>query len=271
MIPEEIILSRPCGALRPYVRYYWIFRSGRQLNTLTFPIGCPQLIFHKGKPLYIPELDTTQDRLTISGQVNFSSHLYADGNTEMIVAVFHPHTLPIFLNTPMSIFYNQEVSGYGLEDMGLNCLAESIFGCKDNSICIRMIEEWLLSRLASCRYDAAYNVRRIGASVQRMHIAPQTPVTELSSIACLSKKQFERQFDSLVGINPKEYARLVRFRKALVQMQHHKEANMAQIAFCCGYADQSHFIREFKRFSGYTPAALLKKAEPYSDLFSDPV
>ena len=71
-------------------------------QSLTFPIGCPQIIFHKQAPLYIPELNVAQDKLTVSGQVNFSSHLYADGNTEMIVVVFHPHAMSMFLNIPTS-------------------------------------------------------------------------------------------------------------------------------------------------------------------------
>ena len=96
--------------------------------------------------------------------------------------------------------------------------------------------------------------------------------TELSSIACLSKKQFERLFNSLVGVNPKEYTRIVRFQKALELMQHQSgEINQEQIAYASGYADQSHFIREFKKFSGYTPTSLLKVSNPYSDLFTNPV
>ena len=81
---------------------------------------------------------------------------------------------------------------------------------------------------------------------------PAISVTELASVACLSKKQFERLFNELVGANPKEYARVVRFQNQ------------------CGYADQSHFIREFKQFSGYTPLSLLNVCKPYSDLFNNP-
>lgn len=112
MHQDDFRFYKPCKLLQSYVRYYWAFKSNQRLNTLTFPIGCPQIIFHKQTPLYIPELNTTQDVLTISGQVNFSSHLYATGNTEMIVVVFHPHAMSMFLNIPTSLFYNQEVSGY---------------------------------------------------------------------------------------------------------------------------------------------------------------
>ena len=100
MIQKEFKFYKPCELLRPYVRYYWVFKSDQMLNTYTFPIGCPQIIFHKQNPLYIPELDAIQSKLTISGQVNFSSHLYAEGNVEMIVVVFYPHTINMFLNSP---------------------------------------------------------------------------------------------------------------------------------------------------------------------------
>jgi hypothetical protein len=85
MIQDEFKFYKPCKLLQPYVRYYWVFKSNRPLDAFTYPIGCPQIIFHKQTPLYIPELNVTQHKLTVSGQVNFSSHLYADGNTEMIV------------------------------------------------------------------------------------------------------------------------------------------------------------------------------------------
>ena len=262
MIQEEFDFYRPCKLLQPYVRYYWVFKSNQFLNTLTYPIGCPQIIFHKQTPLYIPELNVTQHKLTISGQVNFSSHLYADGNTEMIVVVFQPHAMSMFLNIPTSLFYNREVSGYDIENKSLNELATRIFDCENNSICISY-------NLA----NTTYKVKRIDAAIQRIYITPQISVNELSSIACLSKKQFERLFHSFVGINPKEYTRIVRFQKALAQMQHQagKEINQAQIAYASGYADQSHFIREFKKFCGYTPVSLLKVSNPYSDLFTNPV
>lgn len=116
-------------------------------------------------------------------------------------------------------------------------------------------------------------MRRIDATIRQIFICPQTSITELSGIACLSKKQFERSFNSFVGINPKEYTRIVRFQKALAQMQYQpgKEINQALIAYTSGYADQSHFIREFKQFCGYTPMSLLKISNPYSDLFTNPL
>ena len=272
MIQEAFNFYKPCELLRPYVRYYWVFKSDQSLNTYTFPIGCPQIIFHKRTPLFVPELGATQDKLTISGQVNFSSHLQANDDIEMIVVVFYPHTMNMFLQSPASLFYNQEISGYDIEDRGLNGLAEQVFECEDNNECVNRIEEWLLVRLA-CNFDHTdYGIKRIHAVIKEICIHTYNTVEELSSTCCLSKKQFEREFNTFVGMNPKEYIRIVRLQKALALLQQKRNyINHAQIAYASGYADQSHYIREFKRLSGYTPQSLLKISEPYSDLFTIPV
>ena len=148
MIQEDFRFYKPCKELQPYIRYYWVFKSNQPLNTLTFPIGCPQIIFHKQTPLYIPELRTVQSEFTVSGQVNYPSHFYADGNVEMIVVVFQPYTLKAFLNLPISLLHNQEVSGYDLENENLKQLAAQIFDCKNTNLCIAIIEQWLLSQIA---------------------------------------------------------------------------------------------------------------------------
>ena len=139
---------KPCKPLQPYVRYYWAFESDPPLNVLTFPIGCPQLIFHKKKPLYVPELGTWQASLAVSGQVNYPSHLCSEGNVEMLVAVFKPYGMKAFFNQPMSLLYNQEISVYDFGNKELLELGIRIFECGDTGRCVCMLEQWLLSQMA---------------------------------------------------------------------------------------------------------------------------
>lgn len=205
--------------------------------------------------------------------MNYPAHLCSGMNTEMIVVVFQPYAMSVFLCCPMSLLHNQEVFGYDFENRKLNELAAQIFECENTDICIRMIEAWLLSLLSDIQISKAkYNMKRITAAIKQLFMAPGTSVTELASIACLGKKQFERLFNELVGTNPKEYARITRFQKSLKLLQDHQaNISQAQLSYQCGYADQSHFIREFKQFSGYTPLSFLNVCKPYSDLFTNPV
>ena len=262
----DIVFFRPCELLQPYVRYYWVLKRHDRFSTLTFPIGCPQIIFHRQSPLFIPELDTRQDVFTISGQVNFPAHIRSDGDTEMIVTVFHPHAVGAFISTPPISFYNCEISGYDINDRSLNELASRVLDCGDSGRCVRLIERWLLMRLRDIH---STKFSRIGSVVKRMIAFPSTPITELAGISCLGKKQFERVFSNCVGMMPKEYSRIVRFQKSLWLMQNGQDNT--GIAYDTGYADQSHFIREFKMFTGCTPGRLRDECSPYSDLFTQPV
>lgn len=258
-------IIKPREELRKYVRYYWMLESDEPFRVLTFPIGCSQIIFHRKTPLFIPELGQSQDTFTISGQVNFPAHLQSDENLEMIVAVFHPHTVSLFIDTPPSAFYNLEISGYDIEHRQLNETANRIFDSKSASDSIRILEEWLMKKI-----KPSLNIERIGHSLGKLLHNPSIPINALADTTCLSKKQFERIFREYVGMNPKEYARIVRFQKSMLMLQRGNR-NYADIAAACGYADQSHLIREFKSMTGHTPNDLLDHCIPYSDLFTNPV
>lgn len=256
---------QPREELLTYVRYYWVLKSDEPFRVLTFPIGCPQIIFHKKTPLYIPELDKSQSQFTISGQVNFPAHIASDGDTEMIVAVFYPHTIGMFIETPPSAFYNQEISGYDIGNKQLNLLADRIFNCADSETAVSLIEQWLTARIAP-----SLNIERIGASLAALLRSPSTSVDNLAGIACLGKKQFGRLFSEYVGMNPKEYGRIARFQRVLRMLQLGSR-DYVGIAYANGYSDQSHFIRDFHQFSGMTPKQLTAYQTPYSDLYTVPV
>lgn len=255
---------KPNIELCPYVRYYWVLKSRERFSVLTFPIGCPQIIFHRRSPLFIPELSVAQDKFTISGQVNFPAHIASEGDTEMIVAVFYPYTIGIFIDTPPSAFYNYEISGFDIGNKSLNELAMRVFDCENTDQSIEIIDSWLLTKL-KCIHDAL-NLKRISATVSSLKGNPSLHVCDLAGIACLSPKQLGRIFTTYVGMMPKEYARIVRFQKSMWRLQSHCQ-DYAEIAYCCGYSDQSHFIRDFRQFSGTTPNQI---TNPYSDLFTTP-
>lgn len=216
-------IYQPREDLRPYVRYYWVLNSDEPFSVPTFPIGCPQIIFHKKSPLYLPELGTCQSQFTISGQVNFPAHIQSDGGLEMIVAVLYPHTIGMFIDTPPSAFYNLEISGYDIENRQVNDVAQRIFDCENDKECIDILENFLSSKIRS-----SLNISRIGMSVSTLLRVPSTSVNALAASACLGKRQYERVFRETVGMNPKEYARIVKFQKALWLMQR-GESNYAGI------------------------------------------
>ena len=72
---QSFQLIKPCLALAPYIRHYWILQddSVTPVSERTLPIGCMQLVFHKGKQLLLSGESELQPQSFISGQsVGFS-------------------------------------------------------------------------------------------------------------------------------------------------------------------------------------------------------
>ena len=57
---------------------------------------------------------------------------------------------------------------------------------------------------------------------------------------------------------PKEFLKVIRFQSAVRQIEQQDQVDWSAIAYDCGFYDQSHFIADFKKFSGYTPSQYLK-------------
>ncbi|MBI3556101.1 MAG: AraC family transcriptional regulator [Deltaproteobacteria bacterium] len=70
----------------------------------------------------------------------------------------------------------------------------------------------------------------------------------------LSGRQLERKFARDIGLSPKAFARVVRFEHLVRTARAATSLDWTQFALDGGYSDQSHLIRDFKAFSGRTPA-----------------
>jgi AraC-like DNA-binding protein len=83
-------------------------------------------------------------------------------------------------------------------------------------------------------------------------------IQSLSQEVNLSRRQLERSFMATVGLSPKMFARIVRFQRALYRIENYHETSLTGIAYSSGYYDQSHFIKDFKEFSGLNPRQYLQ-------------
>jgi AraC-like DNA-binding protein len=82
------------------------------------------------------------------------------------------------------------------------------------------------------------------------------PIEQVASLSCLSLKQFERKCKERIGMNPKMYARILRFSKAYRLHEAMPALSWTKIAHEAGYFDQMHLIRDFKTFAGVNPSVI---------------
>jgi AraC-like DNA-binding protein len=73
----------------------------------------------------------------------------------------------------------------------------------------------------------------------------------------VSERHLRRLFRETIGVSPKAFAKVTRFRRAVRAARAENHANWAAIAAEAGYYDQAHLIGEFRAIAGVTPRALL--------------
>ena len=81
-------------------------------------------------------------------------------------------------------------------------------------------------------------------------------IQNAASLSCLSIKQFERKCQERIGMNPKLFARILRFSKAYRLHETSPQLSWTSIAYDAGYYDQMHMIRDFKVFAGVNPTVI---------------
>lgn len=93
------------------------------------------------------------------------------------------------------------------------------------------------------------------------------PMDEVIAGSGTGRRQFERRFKACTGFSPALFARILRAQRTYRMLERGEAASLTELAHACGYFDQSHFIRDFKRFSGLNPRDYFVKASEKADNF----
>jgi AraC-like DNA-binding protein len=88
------------------------------------------------------------------------------------------------------------------------------------------------------------------------------PVGALSARLGCSPRHLIAGFRRQIGVGPKQAASIIRFGRAARRLRAPGATSLARLALECGYHDQSHMTREFRRFAGTTPAAFATARHP---------
>lgn len=78
-----------------------------------------------------------------------------------------------------------------------------------------------------------------------------------------SQKHLISIFRNHVGVTPKEFVRVLRFQKAIGEIERRGRISWSDVALDCGFYDQSHLISEFRSFSGFTPSEYMRQRGDY--------
>jgi AraC-like DNA-binding protein len=254
-----------------FVKQYWAIDNclpeGKEHIQRIVPNGLMELTFYSGyRPRALDPNRYLQDNTILNGQQKSYNDIVVCGKLSMFSISFQPHGAKMFFDVPSNEFLDQNVPLKYLVKNTIDELEQNLHYAAsfEDKICV--IEKFLMNQLR-INYKE-YEMKRIAYSIALVNKAKGViSIQALSSASFLSRKQFERTFLSYIGTSPKQFLRTVRFQNSLYEKQKNENLSLTELAYNCGYYDQSHMIYDYKLLSGKTPSQYFSECEPYSDYF----
>jgi AraC-like DNA-binding protein len=181
------------------------------------------------------------------GQMDHHVTVHAGARVDVVGVRFHPTGAHPFFRFPMAEIANELVP---LDDLvGLHHRLGSESSTEERK---RALDAFLPAGYGNTSAHDP-DLERAVSTVVRSE--GRISVDALAAGMGVGPRQLERRFRERVGLGPKRFAKVLRFQ-SVFRRAFPDERRWAALALDCGYYDQSHFIRDFKSFTGRSPSAL---------------
>jgi len=248
----------PPAALAAHVRCIWNYEAGAGEATTAaeriVPDGRCELIVHFGKPFL--EGAKPQPRALFAGQLTRPLWLRADGPAGVIGVRFHAAGARRFLGRSLAEATDRRVPLRELWPTETRHLVKAIAEAPDALSRAQIAATFVTQRIGCGDGENDELVARCVTRIEES--AGRVAIEELLEGAGVGRRQLERRFREAVGVPPRLFASILRFRRVFDELQGPHAARWTDAAAAAGYFDQSHLIRDCRRFLGCTPAQFLE-------------
>jgi AraC-like DNA-binding protein len=243
----------PDPKLRSFILSYWKFEyaqsgsiSKEPFRHIVFPDGCISLIFNQ-------ILSETENPPIFFGPRTSIYHINIDPGLVFVGIRFFPGAVSWLFDLKAAHLREKVVPATPfLKEITFKKLQQQI--CKNfsgfdliDTLFLNLIEQ----KPIAIENDISNAVRII------LDCAGSIKVSEIAVKIGISERQLQRKFRMHVGLTVKEFARIRRLRKSLIQLIL-EDANFHDVLFDSGYYDQPHFNRDFSIVAGTNPTKFMK-------------
>ncbi|HEX4170058.1 MAG TPA: helix-turn-helix domain-containing protein [Bryobacteraceae bacterium] len=236
----------------------WTQTAGGKVGEYThrvLPDACIDIVFMNDDPPVVvgPRTESFMVRLP--------------AGTSIIGARLYPGRAPSLLGLPAAEILNRSIPLLAVSGGLRKTRFDRVFEESNAAARLSALTEALVASLkAAAPLDEA-----VAASVRWVGCHPVARIEQLSRSIGISHRQLQRRFLRAVGYGPKMFQSVLRFQRLLkIAKETGVQRTLANLAADAGYTDQAHMTREFRRFGGVQPTALLRSAKctlQMSDLF----
>ena len=254
----------PNPKLREYVHYYFLVEPSPELALdnnqalKNHPQGTFDVMFalrgglelenHKGAGIELGNI------FLIAQQEGYFKIRFRP-DSYIIGIVFYPEAFNKLFNFPVSELSN---SGRCVDDElseTYHDLYHRLHHLKSDFEIPTLLNQFIEKELS--RVDFSFT--RFDALIRSIRLEHgEQSIKMLANQANMSERTLQRKVKNAIGVGPKSFSNIMRFKMVLETIVKYPEVDWQDILYLSGYYDQAHFIKEFKKYTGRTPSAFIK-------------
>jgi AraC-like DNA-binding protein len=223
----------------PAISHFYSFEVAQNASmTLAIPDGCVDIVF---------DCHAEHPQARVCGTTLEARGADMQHNHRYFGVRFAPGVIPDFLDVMAEEIPDREFSFLDVVP-DARLAFEQIVQTHDFSRQIMLFNAYFTSRLMR----KASAVTSLVIQTMR-HLNGNIRIDQLESLTGYTCRTIQRQFRQDTGMSPKAFSRILRCQSAINTIHLRDELSFCDLAFDLGFSDQSHFLREFKKFVSTTP------------------
>jgi AraC-like DNA-binding protein len=263
----------PHPLLKSYIEKMWLFESNGKMPVedlkLVVPNGHIKLsvAFRNGIVASVngKSFTSKEQNISLTGLVDVPVILDAEKDiaTGTIVIEFNPQGAYRFFQVSLNEVKNQIHPLTDILGTVAKQLEEQISNAESVDDKVTLLQKFLLKQFSLQTEDSIfeYCVAKIASSKGKISIK------ELEKKTGYSSRWLNMKFSDKLGISPKNLSTIIRFNQYYNAVANNNEMDFMQNAFYDHYYDQSHFLKEFKRFTGLSHSGFENATNDFGKLF----
>ncbi len=266
----------PDARLAPWIKCYWwvepqraTARADADRPDLLIPDGYSELVFRMAGEFSRWQLGAPASRVRMGssyviGGRSKSVLTHSPGTLRAAGVKLDPRALRALLRRPLTDFRDNTVECADLGCRELIDLEDQVANLQSVDRLQEVLDRFFLGRLIEDVRDDAATELLLG---RIRDTRGSQPILEWARVQRLDPRTLERRFVARLGMTPKQFARVERFKQAYRLLGEQRPGGRR--AYLEAYYDESHFDREFKDFMGTSPMSWLSRRAGFTTVIGD--
>ena len=248
-------------SLAPFVKDIFLLESNEINTEHKFPFyadGYPGIIYSKStNPFYLQPRNKKLSDFYLYGQTIEPISLDTKGAFQLVGIRLYPFAVRILLGIDPKALNDDCLDLMLVENVDTQRTLEKLRQTEDRSDIVEILADYFNELLQNASINPDYRIKL--ATNLILNTNGTISIKEVRDRLYVAERTLERHFLKEIGVTPKQFAKIIQFSSSMKQITETDYYNLTEIGYGQGFADQSHFIRTFKRYTGKTPKEFQKQ------------